>query len=193
MWRRKPDPVAQPSAAAASGRLREALRRARIETAERTGVVVDLRDAEIARLELLNEALDAVFAGVPEQVELFDRGLSQGDSPRLWLDAVAHVAMARDKRTYRLLQDTRYGRTTLAESADIAELAEAVTRYVARRLIERERTLAGDQGYTLIDAVARTQRRRTARIVGLFLLGMLSGAALLLLAAFIAASGLPAR
>lgn len=193
MWRRKPDPVAQPSAAAASDRLREALRRARIETAERTGVVVDLRDAEIARLELLNEALDAVFAGVPEQVELFDRGLSQGDSPRLWLDAVAHVAMARDKRTYRLLQDTRYGRTTLAESADIAELAEAVTRYVARRLIERERTLAGDQGYTLIDAVARTQRRRTARIVGLFLLGMLSGAALLLLAAFIAASGLPAR
>jgi len=39
-------------------RLRDALRQARIEAADRTGVVVDLRDAEVARLEILNEALD---------------------------------------------------------------------------------------------------------------------------------------
>ncbi len=32
-------------------RLRDALRQARIEAADRTGVVVDLRDAEVARLE----------------------------------------------------------------------------------------------------------------------------------------------
>ena len=45
-------------------RLRDALRQARIEAADRTGVVVDLRDAEVARLEILNEALDpAVCAG----------------------------------------------------------------------------------------------------------------------------------
>ena len=43
-------------------RLRDALRRARIEAADRTGVVVDLRDAEVARLEILNEALDPLFA-----------------------------------------------------------------------------------------------------------------------------------
>jgi hypothetical protein len=36
-------------------RLREALWQARIEAADRTGVVVDLRDAEVARLEILNE------------------------------------------------------------------------------------------------------------------------------------------
>ena len=34
--------------------LRDAMREARIEAAERTGVVVDLRDAEVARLELVN-------------------------------------------------------------------------------------------------------------------------------------------
>ena len=39
-------------------RLRDALRKARIEAADRTGVVVDLRDAEVARLEILNDALD---------------------------------------------------------------------------------------------------------------------------------------
>ena len=33
-------------------RLRDALRQARIEAADRTGVVVDLRDAEVARLEI---------------------------------------------------------------------------------------------------------------------------------------------
>src|SRR5207253_1805814 len=43
-------------------RLKDAMRQARIEMAERSGVVVDLRDAELARLELLNQALDPVYA-----------------------------------------------------------------------------------------------------------------------------------
>src|ERR1700740_3867558 len=77
-------------------RLRDALRKARIEAADRTGVVVDLRDAEVARLEILNEALDPLFAQVPEQVDLFDRGISQGETPRLWLDVGAHVVRGGD-------------------------------------------------------------------------------------------------
>src|ERR1700712_5890053 len=105
-------------------RLRDALRQARIEAADRTGVVVDLRDAEVARLEILDEALDPLFAQVPEQVDLFDRGISQGDTPRLWIDVVAHVMMGRDKRTYRFVQDTRYGRIVLSESTDIAANVE---------------------------------------------------------------------
>jgi hypothetical protein len=48
---------------------------AQIEAADRTGVVVDLRDTEVARLEILNEALDRLFAQVPEQIDLFDRGI----------------------------------------------------------------------------------------------------------------------
>ncbi len=62
-------------------RLRDALRQARIESAERTGVIVDLRDAEVARLELLNEALDPLFAEVPDTIEMFDRGIAHGDTP----------------------------------------------------------------------------------------------------------------
>src|SRR3984885_16286675 len=96
--------------------LRGALREARIEAAERTGVVVDLRDAEIARLELLNDELDPVFAEVPAGVDLFDRGISRGDTPRLWIDAIAHIEMGRDKRLYRFVQDSRFGRVVLAES-----------------------------------------------------------------------------
>jgi hypothetical protein len=122
-------------------RLRDALRQARIEAADRTGVVVDLRDAEVARLEILNEALDPLFAQVPDQVDLFDHGISQGDTPRLWIDVVAHVLMGRDKRIYRFVQDTRFGRIVIAESHDVAVIVDAVTNYVARRMIEREHAL----------------------------------------------------
>ncbi len=123
-------------------RLKDALRRARIEAAERTAVVVDLRDAELARLEIMNEALDPVFAEVPDQVDIFDRGISQGDTPRLWIDVVAHIVMGRDKRLYRLVQDTRFGRIVLAESHDVPVMVKAVTDYVARRMVERERALS---------------------------------------------------
>src|SRR5437588_206365 len=75
-------------------RLRDALRQARIEAADRTGVVVDLRDAEVARLEILNDALEPLFAQIPDQVDLFDRGISQGDSPRLWIFVVGFLAGA---------------------------------------------------------------------------------------------------
>src|SRR3954452_17462362 len=108
-------------------RLRDALRQARIEAADRTGVVVELRDAEVARLEILNEALDPLFAQIPEKVDLFERGISQGDTPRLWIDVVAHVVMGRDKRMYRFVQDSRFGRIVIAESLDIAPMADAIT------------------------------------------------------------------
>jgi hypothetical protein len=122
-------------------RLRDALRQARIEAADRTGVVVDLRDAEVARLEILNEALDPLFGQIPDQVDLFDRGISQGENPRLWIDVVAHVAMGRDKRIYRFVQDTRFGRIVVAESHEVAAIVDAVTDYVARRMVEREHAL----------------------------------------------------
>jgi hypothetical protein len=122
-------------------RLRDALRQARIEAADRTGVVVDLRDAEVARLEILNDALDPLFAQVPDHIDLFDRGISQGETPRLWIDIVAHVVMGRDKRIYRFVQDTRFGRIVLCESHDVGTIVPAVTDYVARRMVERERAL----------------------------------------------------
>lgn len=122
-------------------RLRDALRQARIDAADRTGVVVDLRDAEVARLEILNEQLDPLFEQVPASVDLFDRGISQGDTPRLWIDVVAHVAMGHDKRLYRFVQDSRFGRKVLAESHTPAVIVQAVTDYVARRMVEREQAL----------------------------------------------------
>ena len=138
-------------------RLRDALRQARIEAADRTGVVVDLRDAEVARLEILNDALDPLFAQVPEQVDLFDRGISQGDTPRLWIDVVAHVLMGRDKRIYRFVQDTRFGRIVIAESHEVTVIVQAITDYVARRMVEREHALVATP---IVEPVVPAKPRR---------------------------------
>jgi hypothetical protein len=157
--------------------LKDAVREARIEAAERSAVVVDLRDAEVARLELLNDALDASFKDIPKDIDLFDRGVSKGDVPRLWVDVIAHVEMGRDKRQYRFVQDTRYGRTVLAESYEVAEMVRAVTRYVARRLIERERALADDVPFgraTSLKMVEIEQRRGRLRAVRAFCYGVIA-------------------
>ena len=151
-------------------RLRDALRRARIEAADRTGVVVELRDAEVARLEILNEALDPLFAEVPEKIDLFDRGVSQGETPRLWIDVVAHVVMGRDKRIYRFVQDTRFGRIVIAESHDVPVIVDAVTSYVARRMIEREHAMVATPVAEPVE-----EKKPSSRGFGIFALGFALG------------------
>jgi hypothetical protein len=183
MWGRGKSHRSNPVLPDGAKPLREAVREARIEAAERTAVVVDLRDAEVARLELVNDELEAVFDEIPERVDLFDRGLSRGDTPRLWIDAVAHIEMGRDKRVYRFVQDSRFGRQVLAESTASREIVGAVTKYIARRMIERERALAADAVWGL-----PVQVRRRGRVALAFLLGAVVGIVLVLAAAWITAS-----
>jgi len=186
MWGRKHKAEASNDAPLSSP-LKEAMHQARVEAAERTSVVVDLRDAEVARLELLNEALNPLFAEIPPEVDLFDRGVSRGETPRLWIDAVAHVAMGRDKRSYRFLHDSRVGRHVVAESHEIPEIVAAVTTYVARRLVERQRALAENPDLLArapAKEAARYRRRRRWRMFGVMLLGFLIGTVVLLLALF---------
>jgi len=185
MWGRKPK---QPAAADAQSPspLKEAIHLARVEAAERTNVIVDLRDAELARLELLNEALNPLFADVPPDVDLFDRGISRGEAPRLWIDAVAHVAMGRDKRLYRFLHDSRIGRRVLAESHELPDVVQAVTTYVARRLVERQRALEADPDLLarISNKMARHYRwRRRWRTLAILAVGFLAGVATLFIVA----------
>ena len=191
VWGRKRKPAAPAGEGEPPSPLKQAMHQARIEAAERTGVVVDMRDAEVARLELLNEALDPLFADIPPEIELFDRGVSRGDTPRLWIDAAAHIAMGRDKRIYRFLHDTRVGRRVLAESHEIRDMVQAVTGYAARRIIERERALDEDPDFIRRvgpQAAARERRRRRWRAVGAFVLGFLLGGLALLAAGVLLAS-----
>jgi hypothetical protein len=135
------DPAEQKSAA--GSRLGEAIREVKNAAADRDDVVVEMREAQRMRLELLATELQPIFADVPADAG-FDFAISSGLQPRLWIDAVSHVAMGRDRRLYRFLRDTRLGRVVLAESHDIKPVADQVVRYIAERIVERERMLHGD-------------------------------------------------
>src|SRR5262249_3466717 len=84
--------------------LRDTIRKVRTAETERQDVVVELRDAERARLELLAEELRSVFAEVPPEDDQFVFSVAPGTPPRLWIDMTAFVVMGRDRRTYRFLK-----------------------------------------------------------------------------------------
>ncbi len=131
-------------------KLSDAIRDVRNAAADREDVVVDMREAQRMRLELLAAELAPVFADVPTDNEWFDFAISSGLQPRLWIDAVSHVSMGRDRRTYRFLRDTRLGRVVLAESSEMKPVADQVMRYVAERIVERQRMMEGDVAPALV-------------------------------------------
>jgi hypothetical protein len=126
-----------------SRKLSDAIRDVKNAFADRDDVVVDMREAHRMRLDLLAAELAPVFADVPSDMDSFDFVVSSGLQPRLWIDAVSHVAMGRDRRTYRFLKDTRIGRVVLAESTEMKVVADQVTRYVAERVVERQKMMEG--------------------------------------------------
>ena len=125
-------------------RLADAIRDVKNIAADRADVIVDIREASQTRLELLAHELEPVFADVPAEDPSFDFAISSGEQPRLWIDAVAHVALARDRRTYRFVRDTRMGRVVMAETADVQAVVDQVTLYIAERMVERQRMIDGD-------------------------------------------------
>jgi len=147
---RAPEAATPPLAAAAPkperrvASLADALRRARVDNADRSQALADLRAAEIARLEMLREALEPVLAQLPKSCDLFDVAVSPGVRPRLFVDQIGYVEMSHDRHTYRFLQDTRHGRIEVCESDDPDTMVEGITAYIAHRLIEREKALAAD-------------------------------------------------
>jgi hypothetical protein len=188
--------------------LKDAMRQARIEEAERSGAVAELRGAELARLEMLREELAPVVAQIPNDAEMFDFGIVGAEKPRLFVDMVAYVEIGRDRRTFRFIQDTRGGRLVLAENERLEPVVEAVTSYLGRRLVERERALAGETlaplagsrpaepalqplatGLAAEQAPRRERRYVAGDLVFAFLLGMIVGAGLLFLAAWWKARG----
>ena len=134
----------------ATGNLKTAIRDVRLGLADRGDVVVELREAEHARLALLAEALQDVIRDIPGDHEEFSLAVLPGDPPRLWVDATSFVSMGRDKRTYQFIKDSRIGRTILSESTSQDTIAAAITRYIAERIVEREQALEGDWTTVLI-------------------------------------------
>ena len=140
--------------------LAASIRQARVENAERADAIAEVRELEIVRLKALESALELVVDQAPQGLDLFDLALTQSKHPRLFLDMIAFVDMARDKRTYRFFQDSRGGRVLIAESQSVDTIVTAVADYVARRLVERERavTVRLARGRGAATATRRSER-----------------------------------
>lgn len=125
-------------------RLVDIVRESRISAAAREDVVVDMKEADKARLELLAEKLQPIVDDIDDEDDRFDFMISAGAEPRLWIDSVTHVHMGRDRRTYRFVRDTKLGRVVIFEGGDIDQAQSHVANYIADRVIEREKILEGD-------------------------------------------------
>lgn len=141
--------------------LSTAIRRARLENAERASGVEDLRGAEIARLDILREQLDPILEQLPKDCDLFDVAIQPSERPRLFIDAIGFVELADDRRSYRFVQDTRHGRIEICNNPRTEALVEAITAYIAHRLVEREKALASD--YASGVGAAQAARAAAAR------------------------------
>jgi hypothetical protein len=151
------DLASEPFGAPGPDTLRQAMRRARMENAERAGILADLHAARLARLDLLKDALGPLVAQIPPGIDFFDIAVLPGEPPRLFIDMIGFVEMGRDARQYRLLQDSRYGRHELAASESAETMVGAITDYVARRLLERDKALAST-AIRPADPILRTGR-----------------------------------
>ena len=171
--------------------LSDTIRRVKSRQADQSDVVVDMKEAELARIQLLGEALESVASEIPSGHDQFEFAVSKGEPPRYWVDMTTFVAMGSDKRTYRLLKDTRLGRTVLAESGDKSDIAKHITEYVAEQILEKQKLFEGERLSVKAMAARETEivadiekskqmsKRKPSRILW-FLLGLIVGVGALL-------------
>ncbi len=124
--------------------LKQALNEVRSAQADREDVVVDMKHATLSRLELLAEDLKPVIEEIPKDNEQFEFAIAKGETPRFWIDMTSFVRMGGDGREYQFVKDTRMGRVVLEQSTNRKMVGERVTKYVAERVLERERMIEGD-------------------------------------------------
>jgi hypothetical protein len=164
---------------AASRSLREAIRKARLEEAERLDVTADLRDGEIARLDLLKAELETVFADVPPSDDRFNLALVPSHPARLWIDLFTYVLVDDGSGAYLFVRNSENGRRTLFSSTNVVDMVDRITRYAAQEIVRRERLEAGLEPVPMGRAFAEAPPSGSGMgvVVAAFVIGILTGAA----------------
>jgi len=139
--------------------LAKAMNEIRASQADHDDVVVELKHAKLSRLELLVDDLKPVIDDIPKDNEQFEFAVTRGNSPRLWVDMTSFVRLAGEGREYEFVKDTRMGRVVLLRDASRARMGEFITKYIAERLLERERMIEGDwvSMSHMMDAIRNTE------------------------------------
>jgi hypothetical protein len=173
---------------AASRSLREAIRKARLEEAERIDRFADHRDGEIARLDLLKAELEAVFAELPAHDDRFNLVLVPSRPARLWIDLFTYAAIDDASGAYLFIRNSENGRRTLFSSTNVADIADRVTRYMAHEIVRRERlegALSESGRSALLGLDPPATSAKLGIVIAAFAIGVLTGAVGLLLAVWL--------
>lgn len=120
------------------------------------------------RLDALAQSLRSVYADIPKvaqaRQDAFTFALLPGKPPRFWVDLTSFVVMTDGGQTFHFMKDTREGRITLFESDSLEDTANAVTDYVAERIVQQRADGHIDDG---AEALPRDTGRQTIRPVHL--------------------------
>jgi hypothetical protein len=168
--------VARP---AASRSLREAIRKARLEEAERLDLSADRRDGEIARLELLKAELEAVFAELPGHDDRFNLVLVPSRPARLWIDLFTYAVIDDASGAYLFVRNSENGRRTLFSATNVTDIADRITRHMAQEIVRRERHEAAFSETGRMIAMGADPGASGAAmgvVIGAFAIGILTGA-----------------
>lgn len=175
---------------ALSRSLREAIRKARVDEAERLDRSADRRDGEIARLELLKAELEAVFAELPQHDDRFSLVLVPSRPARLWIDLFTYAAIDDSSGAYLFVRNSESGRRTLFSATNVTDIADRITRYMAQEIVRRERqesALAESGRVVAASGEPRTSVTPVGVVIGAFAVGILTGAVGLFLAVLLSA------
>ena len=176
---------------AASRSLREAIRQARLEEAERLDLSADQRDGEMARLELLAAELEDIFEELPPEDDRFSLVLVPSRPARLWIDLFTYAAVDDASGAYLFVRNSENGRRTLFSSNNVAEIADRIMRYVAHEIVRRERmeaALAETARVELGAAAPAPAKTPIGVVMAAFAIGLLTGAAGLFVAVWLSVS-----
>ena len=174
---------------AASRSLREAVRKARLEEAERLHLSADARDGEIARLELLKSELETVFAELPANDDRFNLVLVPSRPARLWIDLFTYATVD-DSGAYLFVRNSESGRRTLYSSSNISEIADRITRYMAHEIVQRERmegALVEPGRTSRLGLEPAPARSGMGVVIAAFVIGVITGVAGLIAAVMLSA------
>lgn len=117
----------------------DALKKARLAEAAHVDALLNVKEARGLRLSALRETLLPHLQGHPLAEGFTELTIQPGEAPRLWIDLISSVVVEPDSRNFRLEQERDGRREVLHETADLDEMSGVVLKYIAHRVIAREK------------------------------------------------------
>ena len=159
------------SAVSRAALIEEALRRARAAQSEYLDARANVADLRFLRLQGLADEMAEITKGQKGLDVFMTLKAVPGDPPRLIVDAMSHVVMEPDPRTYMLIYDGPEDRKILCETESRRVIEEKLTEYVAHQIVAQERTLGTEP-----NEAESSQNPSASSYLAVWCLGVVMGA-----------------